>query len=92
MSAPSLSVVIPTRNYGHYLGSCLDALLTQSVLPDEILVVDDASSDDTPGIVRAAQHRDGRVRLLRLDQTVGLFGALDRGLEEARGDCLYLHS
>lgn len=85
-------MVIPARNYGRYLGACLDALLTQSALPDEILVVDDASSDSTAAVIAAAQRRDGRVRGLRLDAQAGLFGALQHGIAHAAGDCLYLHA
>jgi glycosyltransferase involved in cell wall biosynthesis len=91
MPRPTLSVVIPTRNYGHYLGDCLDALLSQSALPDEILVVDDASSDGTADVVAAARGRDARIRLLRLDQHAGVFAALAHGIAHAHGDCLYLH-
>ena len=91
MPRPTLSVVIPTRNYGHYLGDCLAALLSQSALPDEILVVDDASSDGTADVVAAARGRDARVRLLRLDQHAGVFAALAHGIAHAHGDCLYLH-
>jgi glycosyltransferase involved in cell wall biosynthesis len=89
MPRPSLSVVIPTRNYGHYLRACLDAMRSQSMLPDEILVVDDASSDETPTIVDEARRCDSRIRLLRLEHHVGLIAACEQGLTHTHGEYLY---
>lgn len=51
---PSVSVVIPTRNDGRQLRTCLALLARQSRPADEIIVVDNASSDDTAAICAAA--------------------------------------
>ena len=44
---PSISVIITNYNYRHYLPSCLASVLGQTVAPDEILVVDDGSTDSS---------------------------------------------
>jgi len=46
-SLPSISVVIPTHNGEAWIGDTLESVFTQTHLPDEVIVVDDASSDDT---------------------------------------------
>jgi glycosyltransferase involved in cell wall biosynthesis len=49
--AASISVVVTCHNYGRYLRECLESLLAQERPADEIVVVDDASTDDTPEVV-----------------------------------------
>ena len=52
MSARSdIGVVITTHNYGHYLTACLESVLSQTLLPRQVLVVDDASEDDAADVV-----------------------------------------
>lgn len=48
-----ISVVVACHNYGRYLGECLESLLAQERPADELLVVDDASDDDTPAVAAA---------------------------------------
>lgn len=62
---PTLAVIITAHNYGHYLDECLQSVLRQSRRPDEILVVNDASTDDTAEVV--ARWSDRGVRYLRVD-------------------------
>lgn len=55
----SVSVVIPTLNAGREIGGLLDSLLSQTVVPGEILVVDSSSEDATQGIVSSYADRGG---------------------------------
>ena len=65
MAARTVSVVIPCRNYASYLGRCIQSLLGQSLTPSEIIVVDDASDDDTATV--AQKFRNHGVTYLRVD-------------------------
>jgi len=53
MNAPGLSVIVPNYNHARCLPRCLDALLAQSVPAGEILVIDDASTDDSVRIIES---------------------------------------
>ncbi|MDQ3317697.1 MAG: glycosyltransferase family 2 protein [Actinomycetota bacterium] len=87
---PSVSIVIPTYNAARYVESCLRAL--DETLPRgydvEIIVVDDASSDETADVVSRWAARGGRVRGVRNEANAGFIGSCNAGAEEARGDLL----
>lgn len=83
-SGPRVSVVIPTYNNAQYLDSAIDSVLAQDFDAFEILVIDDASDDDTAA--RVARYRDPRVRYLRNDFRLGIAGARNRGIDAARGE------
>jgi poly-beta-1,6-N-acetyl-D-glucosamine synthase len=59
-------VIIPARNEAAHIGATLQSILRQTEPPDCIYVVDDGSSDDTPGIVAELASRSPRIRLLRV--------------------------
>lgn len=61
----SVAVVIPCHNYGRYLAEAIESTLRQTRPADEVVVVDDASTDDTPQIARAFSAR--KVRYLRVE-------------------------
>ena len=46
-----IGVVITTHNYGHYLAACLESVLSQTLLPREVVVVDDAGEDNAADVV-----------------------------------------
>ena len=89
MSAPTLSVLMPSYNHARHLGQALAAVLRQSERPIEVLVVDDASTDGSAALVEQFARLDGRVRLLRNDRNRGAVFSLNRALAEARGDYVY---
>jgi len=75
------SVVIPARNAAETIGGVLDALAAQDPAPGEVIVVDDASEDDTAEV---AERRGATV--IRLDSPRLAGGARNRGWEAASGD------
>lgn len=78
-----ISLVIPTLNAGEEIGDLLKRLLAQTVVPDEFLVVDSASTDNTASI--AKEYPDVRVLSIeRKDFNHGL--TRDMALREATGD------
>jgi glycosyltransferase involved in cell wall biosynthesis len=83
---PTYSVVMPNFNHARYLEAALEAHLAQTVPPLEIIVVDDASTDESVAIVERMAVEHSRLRLIRLARNGGVNAAINRGLREARGD------
>lgn len=79
---PVFSVVIPCFNYGRYLSGALDSVLVQNRGDVEIILVDDASTDDTADVAKG--YRD-RIQYVRNDHNLGAGGAWCRGLSMASG-------
>lgn len=78
---PSVSVVIPARDAAATIGAVVDAVLAQEPPVDEVIVVDDASGDETSRIAR--EHG---AKVVRLDAPRLAGGARNRGWDEASGD------
>ena len=87
-----ISVIIATRDRAALLASTLDALSRQESpgCPFEILVVDNASSDDTPAVVAAAARRAAGPLVYLHEVRPGKSHALNTALDHARGDLLVL--
>jgi len=80
-----VSTVIPLYNKAAYVARALRSALDQTSPPREIIVVDDGSTDDGPGIVARIAADDPRVRLIR-QPNAGPSAARNRGIDEASGD------
>lgn len=81
---PIVSVVIPTFNRPTRTVRAVRSVLAQTVLPAEILVVDDASTDGTAEAVEALANP--LVKLIRQSTNGGVAAARNRGVEESRGN------
>lgn len=84
----SVSVVIPAYNSGDTIQRAVRSVLEQSYPPQEILVIDDASSDDTAEKVSAI--RDDRIRLLRHAKNLNGAVARNTGIDAASGQWIAL--
>lgn len=59
-----ISVVVPVYNTERYLSQCLDSILSQSYKNIEVIVVNDASPDNSLSIIKRYQLNDNRIRLI----------------------------
>jgi glycosyltransferase involved in cell wall biosynthesis len=85
----TLSVVLPNYNHAIFIGRALAALLGQKRAADEIIVIDDGSTDDSVAVVERIAATAPAIRLLRNPGNVGVILTLQRGLEAARGKYVY---
>jgi glycosyltransferase involved in cell wall biosynthesis len=82
-SRPNVTVVVTCYNQGHFLPESIGSILSQTRLPDEIVLVDDGSTDNTRDKVRCFPE----VSYIRQDNS-GLAAARNTGLRRSRGDLL----
>ena len=81
----TISVVIPLYNKAPYIGRTIDSVLAQERLPEEIIVIDDGSTDGGGDIVK--QFKDPSIRLVR-QENQGLSAARNRGISLAKGELI----
>lgn len=82
---PTITVLMAVHNGAATVREAIDSILAQTFTDFEVLIVDDASTDATPEILRAAAAADPRVRIVRNAANLGLTRSLNRGLDLARG-------
>lgn len=82
---PTLTVIVPTLNACRTLENCL-SLLLECPISMEILVCDGGSSDDTQCI---ATNKGKKVHLIDCSDIQGIYGAMNRGLDQAKGEWIY---
>jgi GT2 family glycosyltransferase len=85
---PSVTAIVAVRNGAPTIGACLDAIAGQSHRVTTILVIDDASTDETPTLVR--ERRDARIELIALTDNVGPAEARNRALPRLRTECFWI--
>jgi len=82
----SVSVIIPCFNAALYLRATLHSVLMQTEMPQEIILIDDGSSDDTLSIMRQLAAQDNRIKVIALPTNQGLVVARNAGLAIATGE------
>jgi hypothetical protein len=83
---PGIAVVIPNRNDVRYLERCLRSVLEQDDPPDEVVVIDDQSTDASVPLIRSLIAPHPRARLIESPVNLGTYGAVDKGLAEVRSE------
>ena len=84
--ASRVSVLVPTYNRARFLPASLDSILSQTLAPTEVIVIDDGCTDETPEIVR--RYGDRLVYLPKPNG--GKSTALNLGLQHVRGDYVWI--
>lgn len=87
-SSPLVSVLVPVYNGARHLRESLDSILAQSYRRIEVLVLDDASTDETPEVI--ATYGDA-VRSIRQPRRLGIYANANVGLGEARGELIAIY-
>jgi glycosyltransferase involved in cell wall biosynthesis len=86
---PTLTAAVPVYNHAALLPRALDALVNQSRLPDELIVLDDASTDSTWEVIQDYASRYSFIRPLRNERNQGVNRVLNQLLQLA-GRCSYV--
>ncbi len=86
---PTLSVVLPNYNHAGLIRRAVEALRAANRLPDEILIIDDASTDQSLRVIEELAAGWSIIRVLANSQNQGAIAALSRGLQECGGKYIY---
>lgn len=83
---PRVSIVIPNYNYAHFLPAAISSALDQPGVDVDVLVIDNASTDDSVAVVEKISAEDSRVRLLRHEVNKGAIFSFNEGIRSIDGD------
>lgn len=82
----TIGVIVPNYNSGIYIKKCLDSLLEQEYKVNEIIVVDDCSTDESTKIVKEYTEKNDKIILLENGKNMGVSYSRNRGIENAKSE------
>lgn len=85
----TLTVILCNYNHAAYIDRAIAAILNQSRPPDELIIVDDASTDHSLQVIEPWAEKNPRVQLLRNEENLGFHGSARRAIDAATGEYLY---
>ena len=88
--AASLTAIVPNYNHGRFLARAILALQTQDPPPNEILIIDDASTDDSVSVIQRLATSCPSIRFLRNEFNLGTVPSQNRGISESQSKYVYL--
>ena len=88
----SVDVIVPCYRYGHFLRECVESVLAQSLNDIRVLILDDASPDNTAEVGADLAREDSRVTLMRHDFNKGHIATYNEGIDWASADYMLLLS
>lgn len=81
-TTPSVTILMPVHNGQEYLKEAIDSILTQTLGAFTFLIIDDASTDETPSILAQYAARDSRIQLITNEINLGLTACLNKGIHQ----------
>jgi glycosyltransferase involved in cell wall biosynthesis len=82
------SIIIGVYNRGRQIGPCVESLLASTFKDFELVLIDDASRDDSLAVLRELEKRDPRIRVFENERNRGASGTRNVGMGLARGELL----
>ncbi len=83
--SPFVTVLMPVYNGEQFLREAVESILSQTFTDFEFLVIDDGSSDKSPSILTEYAKKDSRIRIHTQPRNMGVFSALNLGIQIAKG-------
>jgi glycosyltransferase involved in cell wall biosynthesis len=88
----SIDVVVPCYRYGHFLRECVESVLCQTGVTVRVLIIDDASPDNTAEVAAELVREDPRVTFVRHRENKGHIATYNEGIDWALSDYMLLLS
>lgn len=86
MNLPTIGVIVPNYNDMRHLPRCLRSVLDQPDGPQELIIMDDQSTDDSVALIRSLTAGDARAQLVLSPANLGTNKTIAEGLRRARSD------
>lgn len=86
--ALTISVVIPNYNHSSFLREAVESCLNQTRKADEIILIDDRSSDDSWEIMKDFATRFPSIKIFRNEENEGVVSCMNKNTKKAAGDCI----
>ena len=83
-----VTVSIPTYNRARFIGKAVDSVLAQTYKDIEILIIDNASTDDTQKII--SSFDDNRIKYVKNEENIGIIGNWNKCIGLAQGQYLMI--
>ncbi|MCK5678071.1 MAG: glycosyltransferase, partial [Flavobacteriaceae bacterium] len=82
-----ISIIIPSYNYGSFLAESIESVLHQTILPDEIIIIDDGSTDNTKLIGKLYEKRyPNLIKFIRNKKNLGIVKTFNKAVDLTTGD------
>lgn len=85
---PLVSVVMPVFNAERFAHKAIESILNQTLQDFEFIIINDASQDKTPAIIRSYIKKDKRIRLINNDHNLKIAHSLNIGISAAKADLI----
>lgn len=92
MYKSTLSVILSNYNYAHYIDEVITSILNQSYKPLEIIILDDASTDNSIEVIEQFARQEPIIRFIRNKKNMGIVHSYNKLIHIARGEYLYMAS
>lgn len=84
-----VSVILDSYNHEKFIGGAIESVLNQDYADFELIIVDDASSDNSAAIIREHEAKDSRIRSIIKTTNQGQLAAYNTGIEQCTGDIIF---
>ena len=88
MKKATLSIIMPNYNHGKFIGTAIKAIVEQSRLPDELIIIDDASTDNSVEIIQSYVEKFDFIKFSQNEKNIGAVRTLHKLLELVKTDYL----
>ena len=83
-----ISIILPTFNRSHILTSTISNVMEQTFVEYELIIINDASSDNTEKIIHTFQAQDKRIKYIKNEKNVGCAESRKIGFEQSNGEII----
>ena len=84
----TISVIVPVYNVEKYLERCINSIINQTYKKLEIILIDDASSDDSWKVCEQIARKDKRIKIYRNEKNLGTSKTRSIGIQKSTGELI----